>query len=280
MTRSTKKAKTQALPALANALGHIENDLDNTSSTSNPETDDSSTEDDDPDDDEIEKSASSSDTAVAPPASEVAVGSPSPAPVVTGKRKRGRPPVQLEAQGTVHISNHSRTQYNYYTENPKKKITYLMAILTPEEAKKAQSKQAPVSTSLELWSDEPWDTVKAQFLVKISDALSPQNLDFTDYDTRFYIPRSLPKPGIELATPENYASLVTRAHNLTSNTPTVNITIRRKGGGADKENLTEVEVEATSKAKKVDFVLFISHIFTSLIFSTEEGSTYTSWQRE
>ena len=89
-----------------------------------------------------------------------------------------RPPVQ--AQGTVHISNHSRTQYNYYTENPKKQITYLIAILTPEEAKKAQSKQAPVSTSLELWSDEPWDTVKAQFLVKISDALSPQNLDFTD----------------------------------------------------------------------------------------------------
>lgn len=278
MTRSTKKAKTQALPALANALGHVENDLNNTSSTSNPETDDSSTEDDDPDDDEIEKSTSSSDTAVAPPASEVAVRSPSTAPVVTGKRKRGRPPVQ--AQGTVHISNHSRTQYNYYTENPKKKITYLMAILTPEEAKKAQSKQAPVSTSLELWSDEPWDTVKAQFLVKISDALSPQNLDFTDYDTRFYIPHSLPKPGIELVMPENYASLVTRAHNLTSNTPTVNITIRRKGGGADKENLTEVEVEATSKAKKVDFVLFISHIFTSLIFSTEEGSTYTSWQRE
>ena len=46
--------------------------------------------------------------------------------------------------------------------------------------------------------------MKAQFLVKISNALSPQNLDFSDYDTRFYIPRSLPKPGIELATPENY----------------------------------------------------------------------------
>ena len=45
-----------------------------------------------------------------------------------------------------------------------------------------------------------------------------------------------------------------------SNTPTraVNVTIRRKGGGADKENLTEAEqhaeVDATSKAKKVGFV--------------------------
>lgn len=159
---------------------------------------------------------------------------------------------------------------NTITEDPepKKKITYLIAILTPEEAKKAQSKQAPVSTSLELWSNEPWDTVKTQFLVKIDSVFSSQKLDFTDYDTRFYIPRSLPKPGIELATPDNYASLVTRAHNLSSDTPTVNITIRRKGGGVDKENLAEpeaeqrAEVDATSKAKKVSFVSFIPHIFT------------------
>ena len=130
--------------------------------------------------------------------------------------------------------------------------------------------------------------MKAQFFVKISNILSPLNLDFADYDTRFYIPRSLPKPGIELTTPENYASLVTRAHNLMSNTPTVNITIQRKGGGADKENLTEAEqhaeVDATSKEKKVDFMLFImmiSHIFTSFIYSTEEeSSTDTSRQRE
>jgi hypothetical protein len=108
--------------------------------------------------------------------------------------------------------------------------------------------------------------VMAQFLVKISDVFSPQKLDFTDYDTRFYIPRSLPKPGIELATPDNYASLVTRAHNLLSDTPTVNITIRRKGGGVDKENLAgseqHAEVDTTSKAKKVGFMSFIPHILT------------------
>jgi hypothetical protein len=159
--------------------------------------------------------------------------------------------------------NCSRTQHNYYRE-PKKKITYLIAILTPEEAKKAPSKQVLVNTSLELWSDEPWDTVKAQFLVKINDVLSPPKLDFADYDTQFYIPRSLPKPGIELTTLENYESLVTRAHNLLSGTPTVNITIRKKGG-VDKENIAEaeqrVELDATGKAKKVSFVSFISHIF-------------------
>lgn len=131
MAQSTKKAKTQALPAQANALRHIstnnrlgdllqvvEDDfqVDDTgtlaSSNSEADADSSShdsSEDDDPTD---EKSVSSSDTAVAPP--EVAARSPSPAPVVTGKRKRGRPPVQ--GQGTIHILNHSRTQCNYYRE--------------------------------------------------------------------------------------------------------------------------------------------------------------------
>ena len=116
MARSTKKAKTQALPALGDLL--VEDDLDDTgtlaseSSTGNSEADDLSSDDDDPANDEIKKSVSRSDTAVAPP--EVAARIPSPAPVVTGKRKRGRPPVQ--AQGTIHILNHSRTQYNYYRE--------------------------------------------------------------------------------------------------------------------------------------------------------------------
>ena len=114
MTRSTKKAKTQALPALANALGHVENDLNNTSSTSNPETDDSSTEDDDPDDDEIEKSTSSSDTAVAPPASEVAVRSPSPAPRDCHGLPWGFPgkpaPVPVKTRSRVHGCGFSRVQ--------------------------------------------------------------------------------------------------------------------------------------------------------------------------
>ena len=115
MAQSTKKAKMQALPALGDLL--VEDDLDDTgtlaseSSTGNSEADDLSL-DDDPADDKIEKSVLRSDTAVAPP--EVAARIPSPAPVVTGKCKKGRPPIQ--AQGTIHILNHSRTQYNYYRE--------------------------------------------------------------------------------------------------------------------------------------------------------------------
>ena len=60
MARSTKKAKTQALPVLGDLL--VEDDLDDTgtlaseSSTGNSEADDLSSDDDNPADDKIEKS--------------------------------------------------------------------------------------------------------------------------------------------------------------------------------------------------------------------------------
>lgn len=116
------------------------------------------------------------------------------------------------------------------------KLTYLVSILSAEEASKPVSKRMLISVSLELGDKEPWDTVKAQLLAKIDVALSPFVLDFDDYVVMFYISRVLPKPGMALCTEDNYAALRLRAANLTSKTPTINVTIQEKKREGDKEN--------------------------------------------
>jgi hypothetical protein len=50
------------------------------------------------------------------------------------------------------------------------------------------------SCRIELSSDEPWDTVKAQFLKEIDDALSPNQIQFDHYDVSFKIPRIVSEP--------------------------------------------------------------------------------------
>ena len=78
------------------------------------------------------------------------------------------------------------------------KITYLLSILSADEASKAVAKRETISSSLLLSDKAPWDTMKAQLLAEISKALSPQLLDFEDYNIMFFIPRVLPKPGMAL----------------------------------------------------------------------------------
>jgi len=135
-----------------------------------------------------------------------------------------------------------------------KTITYLLSMLSIEEAKKAASKRTPETAEFELSSDEPWDTVKAQFLVKIDAKLSPGNLNFDDSRVMYFIARLLPKPGMQLSTPENYASLIKCVISASNQNPIVNITIEQKKNGKDKENKVEAdrdEAQAASKSKKV-----------------------------
>ncbi|KAF8968729.1 hypothetical protein BDZ97DRAFT_1755027 [Flammula alnicola] len=167
-------------------------------------------------DGDTDSSDSNSDENIVPSAP------PSPPPTVT-KRKRGRKAKIVEED---EISE----------EAPSKKLTYLLSILSAEEASKPVSKRMPISESLELGDKEPWDTVKAQLLVKIDTALSPRVLAFSDYMVMFYISRVLPKPGMALSTEDNYAALLLRAGNLTSKTPTINLTIQQKKSEANKEN--------------------------------------------
>jgi hypothetical protein len=133
-----------------------------------------------------------------------------------------------------------------------------LSIFSAEEAIKPVSKRLPISASLELGADEPWDRIKAQLLMKIDEALAPRFLKLDDYLIMFFIPRVLPKPGMVLSTDENYAALLLRAKNLASKTPTINVTIHQKKGEMDKENVAVANAEVANgdKPKKVCFYHF------------------------
>jgi hypothetical protein len=68
-----------------------------------------------------------------------------------------------------------------------KVVTYLLLITSASEAKKKAKDHGSDLCRVELSARESWDTMKAQFLKEIDDALSPQ-IDFNNYDISFKIP--------------------------------------------------------------------------------------------
>jgi hypothetical protein len=75
-----------------------------------------------------------------------------------------------------------------------KVVTYLLLITSASEVKKKAKDHGSVSRRVELSATELWDTVKAQFLKEIDDALSPPQIDFNNYDISFKIPRVVSEP--------------------------------------------------------------------------------------
>jgi hypothetical protein len=145
------------------------------------------------------------------------------------------------------------------------KLRYSLAILSATELKKPISRQEPKGASLTLVTDEPWDTLKAQLLVKIDSALQPSNISFADYHIKYYIPRVLSKPGLDLQSEEDYEDLVDRSRNIKSNPPTINVNIRPITGGSGRDNEKENKEENSSaKTKKV-------HVASLLIILTADS---------
>jgi hypothetical protein len=94
------------------------------------------------------------------------------------------------------------------------------------------------SGSFWLNTDEPLDTIKAQLLVKINNALQHETIQFDNYEVMFCIPCVLPKPGILLANEPDYVYLIEHIIGLKTQDPTVNITISETSthtDGAGKE---------------------------------------------
>ena len=78
-------------------------------------------------------------------------------------------------------------------------FTYVSTIFSVADMEKAVSKRTPRSLSFQLRSDKPWDTVKAQILVRISTALNPPILDYAHYRVVLSIPCIISKPGMPFA---------------------------------------------------------------------------------
>ncbi|KAG1899672.1 uncharacterized protein F5891DRAFT_980910 [Suillus fuscotomentosus] len=144
------------------------------------------------------------------------------------------------------------------TPPPTVDISYMVSILSASEMKKAKSKREPVNTSIDLCTDEPWDTLKAQILVKISTAINPCMLHFDDYSLTYHISWVLPKPGLSLLTEADYNGMMKRVDGMAAKAPTVNINvIQTQPASNNNENQGEDESEL---AKKIVILILSSAI--------------------
>jgi hypothetical protein len=63
---------------------------------------------------------------------------------------------------------------------------------------------------MKIQADEPFDTWKAQLLVRIDQAISPTTLDIMHYEVNFSVPRVQPSP-MAVSSEEEYNDMVERA---------------------------------------------------------------------
>jgi len=109
------------------------------------------------------------------------------------------------------------------------------------------SKCIPKGAVLKLDSDKPWDTIQAQLLIKIDQALHPPLIEYEHYDVTFSIPQVYPKPGLSLNSTADY-DLIIKRHNPKAFT--VNIVVVQLGSDNDKENEAKIELAKEKAAKK------------------------------
>jgi len=106
------------------------------------------------------------------------------------------------------------------------KITYRISIYTAAQMKKDAGKHgAAKDTFLQLKSTEPWDTVKAQLLVKIDSILKPTTINFDNYTFSFSVPQVHTKP-TDLTNEDSYRFMI--KHTCKGKEPAVNLTIEPK----------------------------------------------------
>ena len=152
-------------------------------------------------------------------------------PATTKKRKRVK-------RRRKNISKMIYTAYNlihlFTAPETSAEITYMLTLTSAAELKKAALKHKTKSANLQLNSDEPFDTFKAQILIKISRALKPQIENIANYKIHCTINCVISKPRMDMEYEADYVMMVESA--LKSKSPyTVNISAEEITG-ANKEN--------------------------------------------
>ena len=140
-------------------------------------------------------------------------------------------------------------------------ITYMLTLTSVAELKKTVSKRKTKSANIRLNSDEPFDTFKAQVLVKISHALKPRTENIANYEIRCTINRVISKPGMDVESEEDYAMMVESA--LKSKSPhIVNICVEEIEGvaGANKENEQNEDSDDNETGKKKKKKVRVCHV--------------------
>ena len=127
-------------------------------------------------------------------------------------------------------------------------VNYAVSVLTSAEMKKGVSKRIPKCSSFQLRTDKPWDMVKAQLLVKVSNAIGDGVLlDISKFNFMVSISRVISKPGVPLISDNDYDLLLTKIKLGKLKEPILaNVSITQLDGVDDKEN----EPAANDKTKK------------------------------
>ena len=138
-----------------------------------------------------------------------------------------------------------------HTPNPSVSfiVNYAVSVFTSAEMKKAVSKRVAKCSSFQLHTDKPWDTLKAQLLMKVSNAIGDDaTLDFSKFNFMVYILCVISKPGLPLTSDNDYDLLLTKIKARKLKEPILaNATVTQLNGADDKENNP---VEIKKKGKK------------------------------
>jgi hypothetical protein len=168
--------------------------------------------------------------------------------VLPKKRNRKATPPRLPPPPAIApVSDHAPDTPTVNAIN----VHYVTSILSTAEVKKSINKRVPKNASFQLRTDEPWDTFKAQVLVRITDALHPTTIDLAHYNLMACIARIITKPGAPLNTEAEYAMFVNRlANSKTKDGILTNITITQLDDGSNKENVPDKEASQSKKKTK------------------------------
>ncbi|KIK74393.1 hypothetical protein PAXRUDRAFT_175847, partial [Paxillus rubicundulus Ve08.2h10] len=124
----------------------------------------------------------------------------------------------------------------------RKEVSYIVSVFSAIEMKKVKTKREAKNASIDLFLDEPWDTLKVQILAKISASLAPHQLNYKHYTVTYHINRILPKPGLTITTQADFDGMVKRVKGLATKTPVVNLTV--------VQDITDPQQEKRKKTRK------------------------------
>ena len=155
-----------------------------------------------------------------------------------------------DAPGRCSHALPSTTLIFFAALTPSKKLMYMVLAFLAAKMKKALSKRVAKSYTLQLDTGEPWDTMQAQLLSKIDNALQPQPLDFTLFDISYTIPRIVPKPRMPLETEASYSILLQHIHTKAKEPPIISISICQKGAARQQEDLSNANNDKGKKKSR------------------------------
>ncbi len=149
-----------------------------------------------------------------------------------------------------------------------KKITYVLFIFSRAEMARPSTKREPKQSSMAHGPDIPWDTIKAQILVRVAESLKPDSLHFSNYSITATIARLIPKPGLPLTNEAEYANILERISKYNSSFPTVNLSVTENTSTCQtKENVPangEIRESGGKKKQKVRHGFLVRYNITHL----------------